>query len=96
MWAALRGRRLDGLKFRRQHPIGRYYADFACIEAGLVVELDGLSHEGEAVELRDQLRERDVEAAGWLVLRFTNRQVLDDLPGVLSAIRAAAGRHDAS
>ena len=91
LWAQLRNRKLDGLKFRREHPIGGYYADFACIEAKLVVELDGLSHDLEAAATRDRHREREIEAAGWHVIRFRNRDVLEDLSRVLADISKAAG-----
>ena len=89
LWAQLRGRRLAGLKFRRQHPIGPYFADFACIEARLVVEVDGLSH-GQAPSDADQRRELAIERAGWLVVRVTNRQVLEELAAVLRRIADAA------
>lgn len=90
LWTALRGRKLDGLKFRREHPVGRYFADFACVEAKLVVEIDGLSHDDEAASVRDQHRDREIEAAGWQVVRLGNRDVLEDLPAVLTRISAAA------
>ena len=44
LWQELRGRRLDGMKFRRQMPVGKYIADFVCVEAGLIVEIDGSQH----------------------------------------------------
>lgn len=82
----LRGRRLAGWKFRRQVPVGRYVADFACYEARLIVELDGASHEGQ--ELRDLDRTGELEQFGWQVVRFPNDQVIDDLGGVSEAILA--------
>lgn len=90
LWSELRGRKLDGLKFRREHPISGYFADFACVERRLVIEIDGLSHDGETAAVRDQLRERSIEAAGWQVIRFANREVLEDMPAVLAEIRKAA------
>jgi very-short-patch-repair endonuclease len=84
LWEALRGRKLGGIKFRRQHPIGPFVADFCCAERRLVVELDGEVHATQ--------RERDVERdallhqAGYTVIRFTNEQVLHDLQAVLGAI----------
>ncbi|MBI1406588.1 MAG: DUF559 domain-containing protein [Caulobacter sp.] len=92
LWAMLRGRRLDGLKFRRQVPIDRYFADFVCMEARLVVEADGPSHRQS--EDYDQARTEVLESLGYQVLRVSNEQVLADPSGVALAIRAAvaAGR----
>ena len=86
IWNALRNRQLEGYKFRRQHPVGRYFADFACVEAKLVVELDGGQHfEPEAMEA-DRLRSLALNANGFHVLRFDNRQALAEREGVLSSI----------
>lgn len=85
LWRALRGRQLDGLKFRRQHPIGPYVADFACLERGLVVELDGGQHTPEADAARTAFLERE----GFRVLRFWNPDILSNLDGVLQAVRRA-------
>jgi len=90
LWQALRGRRLDGLKFRREHPVLGYFADFACEEARLIVEVDGLSHTIEGAVDRDTHRQEAIEAAGWHLVRFSNRQVLEHLPIVLDEIRRAA------
>ena len=68
LWAALRGRQLSGFKFRRQHPVDRYFADFVCMEAKLVVELDGGQH-AEQFEY-DARRSEVLEAAGFRVIRF--------------------------
>jgi len=88
LWQQLRDRRLRGRKFRRQVPVGRYFADFACIEARLVVELDGSQH-GETRADYDRLRTEALNAAGFRVMRFWNNDVFDDLDGVLTAILAA-------
>ncbi|MBX3479879.1 MAG: DUF559 domain-containing protein [Caulobacter sp.] len=92
LWTMLRGRRLDGLKFRRQVPIDRYFADFACMEARLVIEADGPSHRQS--KDYDLARTEVLESLGFQVLRVTNEQVLADPSGVAMAIRAAvtAGR----
>ena len=87
LWAIVRGRRLDGFKFRRQVPIDRYFADFACWDAKLVVELDGPTHEDR--ELHDLVRTEVLEGCGYRVLRFTNEAVLTDPGGVAEAIGAA-------
>ncbi|MES2992059.1 MAG: DUF559 domain-containing protein [Pseudomonadota bacterium] len=88
IWNALRDRRLDGYKFRRQHPVGRYFADFACVEAMLIVELDGGQHfEPEAIEA-DAQRTRALNADGFHVMRFDDRQALVEREGVLTVILA--------
>ncbi len=84
LWARLRGRQLDGAKFRRQHPIDRYFADFACVEAKLIVELDGSQHAAQVSY--DAERTRVVEACGWHVMRVWNNQVLENIEGVGLAI----------
>src|SRR6478752_3649926 len=87
LWAIVRGRHLDGFKFRRQVPIDRYFADFACWDAKLIVELDGPSHEDRF--LYDEARTEVLERCGYRVLRFDNERVLTDPGGVAEAIGAA-------
>ena len=89
LWAALRGSAL-GATFRRQTPIDQFFADFACFEGKLVVELDGPVHEGR--ELDDQARTDALEMRGWHVIRFSNARVMDDLHGVLGDIARALRR----
>jgi len=84
MWAALRNRRLGGLRFRRQVVIGRYVVDFCCARPRLVIELDGSQHEER--KSYDDARSRDLEDEGYAVLRFWNSEVLGNLRGVLDAI----------
>lgn len=86
LWRELRNRQLDGFRFRRQHGIGAYIVDFVCIEAGLVVELDGGQHT-EQVSY-DSRRSVFIEAAGYRVVRFWNNEVLENLGGVLESIRS--------
>jgi very-short-patch-repair endonuclease len=86
LWRRLSNRQLGGYKFRRQVPIDRYFADFACAEARLIVELDGGQHAQQAVY--DEQRTRELEACGWHVLRFWNHQVNEQLEGVLETILA--------
>jgi very-short-patch-repair endonuclease len=90
LWEALRGRRLGGLKFRRQHPINAYILDFWCPECRLVVELDGAIHEQQDQREHDKMRQRHLEAYGYTVLRFSNEEVLNNLPRVLQIIRTVA------
>lgn len=89
VWSALRNRRVAGLKFRRQFPIGSYVADFACPESHLIVELDGESHEGRQVD--DARRTEFLESHGFKVFRVTNDDVVDDIEAVAIGIARAAG-----
>ena len=90
LWEVVRDRRLNGLKFRRQHPVENttYVVDFLCYEARLVIELDGGIH--AAQQDVDAARQAEIEAQGYQVLRFRNQAVLDDLESVLTAIVTAA------
>ena len=90
LWAKLRDRRVDGLKFRRQRPIGPYVADFVCEEAMLIVELDGLQHGEEADAVRDAARTSYLNSCGYDVIRVWNEDVTTNIDGVLSGIYAAA------
>ncbi|WP_426662874.1 endonuclease domain-containing protein [Rhodanobacter aciditrophus] len=87
LWYHLRGGRLNGLKFRRQHPIPSYIVDFYCEAKQLVVELDGSQHD-EAVDLA---RTRFLESCGLTVLRYWDNDVLQQTDAVLEAILGAAG-----
>lgn len=85
LWAKLRDRQLEGAKFRRQHPLGRYVLDFYCEDTQLVVEVDGRQH----TLAGDAERTAWLEAHGGRVMRFDNLDVLKQLPDVLDTIRAA-------
>jgi very-short-patch-repair endonuclease len=88
LWRALRGRRLDGLKFVRQEPIGPYFGDFVCRDEKLVVEIDGATHSTEA-ELRNDARRTEFLCAhGYRVVRFANEDIYRNLDGVLETIYA--------
>jgi adenine-specific DNA-methyltransferase len=86
LWQRLRDRQLGGHKFRRQHPIGRHYADFACVEARLVVELDGGQHFEPDAIAADAQRTAALNANGFHVLRFTDREALIERAAVLARI----------
>ncbi|WP_299006778.1 DUF559 domain-containing protein [uncultured Caulobacter sp.] len=86
LWELVRGRRLSGFKFRRQVPIDRYIADFACMEARVIVELDGGAHDDEETQIRDLERTAVLESCGYLVIRFSNEAVLNDPGGAGDAI----------
>ncbi|OFZ96178.1 MAG: hypothetical protein A2Z44_02215 [Betaproteobacteria bacterium RBG_19FT_COMBO_58_11] len=85
IWRALRLRQILGVKFRRQHPIGPYIADFVCIERKLIVEVDGGQH-AEQIE-KDAARTAWLEAQGYCIMRFWNNEVLQNTKGVLETIR---------
>ena len=87
IWARLRDRQLCGAKFRRQHPIGPFVADFCCPQRKLVVELDGGQHADDVVA--DQKRSRFLEERSYRVLRFWNHDVLGNTDGVLERIAEA-------
>jgi very-short-patch-repair endonuclease len=84
LWKALRNRALGGFKFRRQHPIGRYVADFACVESKIAVEVDGETHLPR--KDADQKRTEAMQADGWCVMRFWNNEIYDELDPVKEAI----------
>jgi very-short-patch-repair endonuclease len=86
LWRALRGRRLDRWKFRRQHPIERYIVDFVTLDGKLIVEVDGATHSTAPELKRDQQRTRTLESLGFLVVRVTNVDVYENLDGVLEMI----------
>ena len=90
LWKALRGRRMAGLRFRRQHPVGRFILDFYCPAAKLGLEVDGGIHDGQAE--RDEERSAILTAGGYRILRFRNDEVLTALPSVLTRIEAATNR----
>jgi len=90
LWSVLRGGRLEGLRFRRQTPIGPFIVDFFCPEIGLIVELDGDQHFHDAGEESDRRRDRWLAEAGYRVLRFANVDVTGNMDGVCWAILAAA------
>jgi very-short-patch-repair endonuclease len=85
LWGALRGRRLDQIKFRRQVPVGAYIADFVCSEAMLIVEIDGSQH---AESTYDAERAAVLKRHGFRILRFWNDEVLRELNAVCETIIA--------
>jgi very-short-patch-repair endonuclease len=88
LWEALRGRRLDGLKFRRQYPVDRWIIDFFCLEKMLGVEVDGSVHEKQEVREHDQCREEFFNQMGIRVLRVSADQIEKNLPSVLQTIHS--------
>lgn len=94
LWARLRNRQLDGLKFKRQFTIGQYVADFACPEHHLVVEVDGEQHGFDTNTRQDAERTARLEAMGYVVLRFWNLDVHRNMDGVLTDILHQLNRLD--
>ena len=84
MWDRLRNRHCGGYKFRRQVRVDQYVVDFLCVAKKLVIEIDGLSHEGR--EDYDATRTRHLEQRGYHVIRFTNDDVYEDADAVVEAI----------
>ena len=87
LWAKLRFIRLNGIRFRRQHPVGHYIVDFICLEKRLVVEVDGGQHAEN--EEQDSTRTKWLENEGYRVIRFWNNDVLTNVDGVLFRIMEA-------
>ena len=86
LWHHIRHKHLDGYRFRRQHPIGKYIADFACISEKLVVEIDGGTHSEDHEVAHDQQRTIYLERKGWIVVRYGNEEIYKNLSGVLDDI----------
>ena len=83
LWTSIRGRRLGGFKFVRQEPIDRYFVDFVCRERRFIIELDGGQH---AESPEDRQRDRALCALGYRVIRIWNRDVIENLDGVLQRL----------
>ena len=87
LWNHLKGRKLIGRKFRRQHSIGNFVVDFYCVKEKLIVELDGQVHHNPAAEIRDHKRTDFLEKSGFKIIRFENKLVFNHLDSVLNEIR---------
>ena len=86
LWRALRAKQVQGCRFRRQHSIGPYIADFICLERKLIVELDGGQHGLPGEAARDAPRDAWLQERGYHVARFWNEDVYKNLNGVLLAV----------
>ncbi|CAN5394654.1 endonuclease domain-containing protein [soil metagenome] len=93
VWAALRGSQLDGLRFRRQHPMGPYVFDFFCVSAQLAVEIDSDAHEMGDQPGKDSVRDAWMAERGVRTLRIPARWVLDDVDSAVAAIRSDLAEH---
>ena len=92
LWKYLRNKKLDGLKFRRQHPLGSFIVDFYCHEKKLAIECDGTVHEGKFNENYDEIRANKLNELGITVKRFTNDLVIYEIDLVLEEIRNTVRR----
>lgn len=85
LWRHLRRKQLEGLRFRRQQPIGKYIVDFVCLEKRLILEIDGGQH---AIDQdKDMKRDNWLLSEGYHILRFWNSDVLSNIEGVMETIR---------
>jgi len=91
LWRRLRMRQILGLKFRRQHPVGKYILDFACIDVKLVIEVDGSQH--NVLQSQDNERTAWLNEQGWKVLRYWNNDVLQSIDVVLDEIYNALSKN---
>src|SRR5579862_4959667 len=89
LWKRLRTIETEGTHFRRQVPIGPYVADFACMAARLLIELDGSQHATDALRQKDKERTRWLESEGYRVIRFWNNDLTHNMNGVLETVYAA-------
>jgi 5-methyltetrahydrofolate--homocysteine methyltransferase len=89
LWALLKGKKLEGYKFRRQHIIGNYIADLVCLDKRLIIEIDGLIHQLPENKEADELRTLWFNEKGFKVIRFTNEQVLNKTDEVVEAISSS-------
>ena len=86
LWNALRDIRPLGFHFRRQVPLGRYYADFACHGSRLIVEVDGETHASDAAQKYDAVRDAFLRGEGYQVLRVSNFEVMRNIEGVMTLV----------
>jgi very-short-patch-repair endonuclease len=86
IWANLRAKRLSGIKFRRQQPIGNYIVDFVSFEQKLIIEVDGGQHNEAPNIEKDEKRTKYLESKGYRVIRFWDNDVLENIEGVMFKI----------
>ncbi|MEW6456702.1 MAG: endonuclease domain-containing protein [Acidobacteriota bacterium] len=87
LWAVLRNRQLDGVKFRRQFSIGKYILDFYSPEYKLGIEADGGQHYEDESRQQDELRTKELSKIGVQILRFSNEAILNNIEGVYEVIQ---------
>ena len=86
LWSKIRGNQLKGVQFYRQKTIGNFIVDFYCPKADLVIELDGGQHYNDEMKAKDRQRDRILEGMGLTVLRFSDREVFENIGAVLEKI----------
>jgi very-short-patch-repair endonuclease len=86
LWSGLRRQAADGFHFRKQHPVGPYITDFACLKAKLIVEVDGDTHSTDEEIAHDRRRDQFLRDHGWQILRITNEDVYKRLDMVMEGI----------
>ncbi|MCK4402707.1 MAG: endonuclease domain-containing protein [Dehalococcoidia bacterium] len=89
LWGRLKNNQLEGVKFRRQQPLGSYIVDFVSFERKIIIEVDGGQHNEREVEKRDEERTTWLKGRGYQVLRLWNNDVLTNMEGVLEKIEEA-------
>jgi very-short-patch-repair endonuclease len=89
LWEWLRDKKLDGYKFRRQHPMHRFILDFYCHSNCLIIELDGKIHNEKPEQIYDEARTKYLSECGMKVIRFKNEEVFNDIENVINKIRIA-------
>jgi very-short-patch-repair endonuclease len=92
LWALLRNRQLNGAKFRRQFPVGRYIVDFYCPDYRLGIEADGGQHYERKGTIQDDLRTRELNKLGIEIIRFSDREILSNSEGVFEVIQKAIAK----
>lgn len=88
LWKFLRAGKLSGIKFKRQHSIGNYIVDFYCARKKLIIEVDGEIHNDATQKEKDILRDENLKEMNFVVLRFTNSEVLNEIESVLNTIES--------
>ena len=88
LWGFLRNKNFEKLRFRRQHPIDNYIVDFYCKEKNLIIEIDGPLHEDEERKLKDAIRQTYLEAKGYRILRFKDKELSGDIDIILKRIKS--------
>jgi len=86
LWSKLKGKALNDYKFRRQYSVKNFVLDFYCPKLKLAIEVDGKSHFADDAQLRDEERQRIIESFGITFIRFTNREIYENVEGVLERI----------
>jgi len=86
LWSSIRCKQLEGYQFYRQRPIGNYIVDFYCPRAKVIIEIDGGQHYEDVGKFKDGVRDRFLRGMGLRVLRFSDREILENLDGVVEKI----------